>query len=433
MRKLLNNPTLLSLGMNGGSALLGLLSFAFISRVLEANAFGEWVLLLTVYSMLDLIRNGIVQNAFIKQLASTRGANKTGVYGAALQVNVQVSTGLSVLCTAAWLALLLSDWWIEYQSYLLMLALWMMLSALYQFTQWAILAFSNFQRLAILRLIQPALFLLLIVVYHEHITDVVRLALLYAAALGVGSFWALVSGWLWVKTWKRGNRQLRRKIREFGKYSMGTMLASHLLRSSDTFLIGWLMGTSAVGIYAVAFKFIELLEMPLRSFVQVFIPKMAKLSEKSGEAAAKLYISYGKVLSIGFLPVIAAMVLFPELLVKLIGGEGFLASALVLQALAIFTAVLPFDRLSGVSLDMINKPQLNLVKVLIMLTVNIVGDCIAILYFDSLVGVALVSTATFLTGLLFGNAILRKHLPIKYWHLLRLNHLSNDLKTVFSK
>ena len=436
LKKIVHNPTVLSLLMNGGSALAGLVTFALLSRSLGADNFGVWVLLLTTYSMLDLLRNGMIQNAFIKHWSEAVGAHKTGVYGSAIQVTIQVSTVLSGSVLLTWLVMLYFEILPEYQSLVLLLSLWIMVSWLFQFAQWAMLAFAKFKNLAIVRLSHPVLFLMLIVLFHTDEKGLLQLAILYGLALFLSSVLVLMMGWVWTKTWKRGSSDERNKLRSYGKYSMGTMVASHLLRSSDTFLIGAFLGTGAVGIYAVAFKFIELLEIPLRCFVQVFIPKMAQLSATAKDKAAGLYVSFAKVLTLLFLPIIIFMVVFPEFLVETLGGKQFVEAALVLQVLALFTLVLPLDRMSGVSLDMVNQPKINFQKVIIMLLVNAVGDYIALVYFESIVGVALVSTLTFTTGLIFGNWRLAQYLPIKATQFFQLSPktLMNDFaKTIAAK
>jgi hypothetical protein len=61
-------------------------------------------------------------------------------------------------------------------------------------------------------------------------------------------------------------------------------------------------------------------------------------------------------------------------------------------------------------LDIIGKPYLNFIKVLLMLLVNVTGDLLAIHYIGNIWGVAAVSILTFITGVIFGNYFLKKYL-----------------------
>ena len=65
----------------------------------------------------------------------------------------------------------------------------------------------------------------------------------------------------------------------FGKYAMGTLVGSSLLKSADTFIIGMsaVLGPTAIAIYAIPLKLTDLLGIPLRGFTMTAYPKMAKL------------------------------------------------------------------------------------------------------------------------------------------------------------
>ena len=75
-----------------------------------------------------------------------------------------------------------------------------------------------------------------------------------------------------------------------------------------------------------------------------------------------------------------------------------------------FAMILPVDRFLGITLDMINKPRVNMVKVYIMLAVNVVADIAGLLIFHNIYGVALASILTFLIGTMYGYWSLKKYL-----------------------
>jgi Na+-driven multidrug efflux pump len=70
------------------------------------------------------------------------------------------------------------------------------------------------------------------------------------------------------------------------------------------------------------------------------------------------------------------------------------------------------DRFFGITLDILNKPHLNMMKVFLMLTVNVIADFAGIAIFHSLYGVAIASLFTYYSGLIFGYIQLKKHLPV---------------------
>ena len=70
--------------------------------------------------------------------------------------------------------------------------------------------------------------------------------------------------------------------------------------------------------------------------------------------------------------------------------------------------MLPADRLSGIGLDALQKPQKNFIKVLFMASINIIGDVIAIKLTGQLEWVAFASVLNVATGIVAGNWLLNK-------------------------
>jgi O-antigen/teichoic acid export membrane protein len=201
-------------------------------------------------------------------------------------------------------------------------------------------------------------------------------------------------------------------------------MGSNLLRSSDTLIIGFMMSAKDLASYSIPLKLIEVIEILLRSFAASAMPVLSKF--KSVEQKAELrsaFYRYTGLLSLLILPIIAASILFADSLVVLLGGEQYAESAYILRILAVYAAFLPLDRFSGITLDIIGKPYLNFLKVILMLIVNVTGDIIAITYFGNIGSIAAVSILTFLTGVIFGNYFLKKY----------LNHsIKETLKTGFT-
>jgi O-antigen/teichoic acid export membrane protein len=72
-----------------------------------------------------------------------------------------------------------------------------------------------------------------------------------------------------------------------------------------------------------------------------------------------------------------------------LGGRQYLGTdpitgfnaATIMRIFSIYGLLLPIDRMTGIGLDAINKPNINFLKVLYMVIANIVGDLIAIFIF----------------------------------------------------
>jgi O-antigen/teichoic acid export membrane protein len=219
------------------------------------------------------------------------------------------------------------------------------------------------------------------------------------------------AGWSMIKTVRFATKEKMKELFNFGKFSMGTIMGSNLLRSSDTLIIGFMLGPTQVATYAIPLKLIEVIEILLRSFVGSAMPEMSKYAAPEYRANLRaMFYKYAGLLSILLLPLIIGCVFFADSMVLLLGGAQYAESANILRILALYAAFLPLDRFSGITLDIIGKPQLNFVKVILMLIVNVTGDLLAVHFIGNIWGVAAVSILTFLTGVLFGNYFLKKYL-----------------------
>ena len=80
----------------------------------------------------------------------------------------------------------------------------------------------------------------------------------------------------------------------------------------------------------------------------------------------------------------------------------------------------PLDRFLGVTLDILGRPQRNLVKVLLALAVNVVADVLLIRLTGNVYGAALASVLTMLTSLGYGYVVLGRYLSLRLQAMLPL-------------
>ena len=75
----------------------------------------------------------------------------------------------------------------------------------------------------------------------------------------------------------------------------------------------------------------------------------------------------------------------------------------IFRIFTLYTLFLPYDRFTGVLLDSINKPKLNLYKVIVMAVANVIGDVVGVFIFNSLEVVAIVTVVFTIIGSLMGK------------------------------
>lgn len=428
MKKILSlfkNRHTLSLAGNLTNAVLGFVSIALVVRLLDKNDMGSWVMFLTSYVFADLLRAGIITTSLIRFAASSEKEKFGEVSGSGWLISLIATAILSCVTLVIYFSF---GHLITNHGFRLFLQ-WYWLAALttlpYNYAAWLLQAKSEFEKVLYIRLLNQLSFMtcILIALIFEHRSiEFVLLSFILSGLLPSSiSMWA---GWSMIKTVRFATRNMVKELFNFGKFSMGTLMGSNLLRSSDTIIIGFLLGPTQVAIYAIPLKLIEVIEIPLRSFVGSAMPVMSKFSSIDKRLELKsMYYKYTGLLSFILLPLVIGCIVFADSLVVMLGGAQYADSANILRIFAVYAAFLPLDRFSGITLDIIGKPYLNFIKVLVMLAVNVTGDLLAIHYIGNIYGVAAVSILTFLTGVFFGNYFLRKY----------LNHsISKTLKVGFT-
>lgn len=108
--------------------------------------------------------------------------------------------------------------------------------------------------------------------------------------------------------------------------------------------------------------------------------------------------------------------LFAEFFVLVLAGQNYIntEAVTIVRIFSLYGLILPIDRMTGIGLDSINKPQVNALKVFYMVAANIIGDVVAVFVFHSLVMVAIGSVIFTLVGIYTGMYFLNKELSLNY-------------------
>ena len=127
-------------------------------------------------------------------------------------------------------------------------------------------------------------------------------------------------------------------------------------------------------------------------------------------------------------------------MVWIVAGDAYIAdgvpSIAIFRIFLIYGFFLTIDRFTGVTLDSINKPKFNSIKVLLMASVNIIGDIIAIYYFESLHAVAFVTIINSMLGVYVGTRFLKKEINLNIFKIPVIGIKiikSKGLKHIFNK
>lgn len=424
--KLFKSQSFISLFGNGISALLGLFSFALLARFTNKQDLGIWIIFLTVYGIFDTLRTGMVLNAFIKNFTQSNNLeDQNQVIGSSWQLALLVNIVFVIFTAFCYLFFLAFNILPAYQFFFIWLILISIFSLPFNFAIWLLNAKIKIFKMSFARILNQILFIILILVFLKFFETekIVLILFAYTIAQFITSFFCIFKGWTGISLYFNKTKEGLKELFNFGKYSMGTLIGSNLLKSSDSFLIGKFIGTIAVATYNVPSKVVDVFDLVVRSFAITNMPILSKIFSNGDLILLKK--EFERKTGFLFLLLLPASIIsfvFAEQIIVLLAGNQYKDSVYILKLFAIYTALTPIDKLNGVMLDIINKPNLNYIKVLLMLTVNIVGDVFCLYYYGTLESVAIVSIFTFITGVIYGMYLLNKHINVSFSNLFILGY-----------
>lgn len=181
-----------------------------------------------------------------------------------------------------------------------------------------------------------------------------------------------------------------------------------------------------LAVYYIPQRLMEIFEIPLRAFIATALPVMsAAVHREDKRYVSYIMKKYAGMLTIALIPIAIVSFIAADLIIGLLFGGKYQHSDAgnIFRIFMCFVMLLPIDRFFGITLDIIGKPQLNMIKVFIMLTVNVIGDFAGIFIFHNLYGVAIASIFTFFSGAIFGYWALKKHLEFKIGDIFKLGYI----------
>ena len=413
---------MLSLSGNVLFAVLGFISFLILTRTMSKADFGSFSIYLTAATFVDLFRFGLTRSAIVRYLAGAKVEDRVYYLGSNAVIGLALVGALSFL--------IYSILWVGYDA--------IKASGFVHFFIWyPVLAIANlswnnavsfmqsyqgFGRIILIRVMNAGIFLLFLIInklYFGYGITAIIIANIFANF--IPSLWCLYKRWDGTAYLHKANKETISKIINFGKYSVGTLVGSSLLRSADTVIIGLapILGPVGVAKYTIPLKLTEMIEIPLRSFMATAFPKLSKASIQNKKAEWKhTFLSYAGAITLLYIPFTILLFVFAEDLVLLLGGSQYEESLEVMTVIArifaIYGLLLPLDRITGVALDSLERQKKNFIKVLFMALANIAGDLVAVFVFESLAAVAVATIFNTAVGLIFGYYFVKKEMPVRF-------------------
>lgn len=429
LKKLVNKHTI-SLATSAAMPVIGMAVLSLMAHKLSKAEFGNYIFLLVTILLADTFRNGFIQTPLIKFYAGASKKRAVEVAGSAWYVGLMQALVFVAIDGIVYLVFPSKSPDVETTiQWFGIIYLTTLPSAI---ASYVLQAEEKFGRMLILQVINQGLFLLFILaLIFTHRLSFQTAVYAYFAGSAITSLLTIFNGWSKLRTIKHRNKETTSQLAHFGKFSVGTSISSYLLRSSDTFIIKAMFNPALLAVYYIPQRLMEVFEIPMRAGVATAMPELsAAVHKDKPEEVVSIMKRYAGMLTVALIPIAVIAFLLGEIVIELLFGKQYRDTEAVniFRLFMCYVMLMPIDRFFGITLDIINKPHLNMLKVLLMLVVNVIGDFVGIFIFHSLYAVAIASLFTFFAGVVFGYSALKKHLSFTIRDIFSIGY--QELKSI---
>lgn len=431
--KILKEDNFLSLAGNLVIAVLGLSGFALLARSLDPENFAQWVIFISGGSLVEMLRFGITNNALVRFLSGASKDQSEKLIGSNVLISLVSTTIIAFVMVMA--NVFFKDV-ISHSVYKLFFAWYPILAFINLPWNNALIVLQakmEYGKILWIKAINSGLFFSFLVlnsmVFNFSVLQLVWVLLLVNL---ITSLISVIKGWDGLIFIKKANKKANSTLLNFGKYSTFTLIGTNLLRNADLIIISISpLGSAAVALFSIPLKLTELQQIPLRSFAATAFPKMSKASlEGNVKEVKNLFYSYSGALTYLFIFISLITFIFAEQFVILVSGYQYLNLesttfniVTLVRIFSVYGILLPIDRMTGIGLDSINKPNINAIKVFIMLATNIIGDVISVFVFESLEMVAIATLVFTSVGIGLGAYFLNKEFKISTIEIFKTGNM----------
>lgn len=384
-------------------------------RIMSKEALGTWVLFLSITSILEVGRIGLLQNALVKYLA-TSGREEAGSITTASFILNGILTSL-IVALLLWFSPRIGNIFNAPELTVLLRIYCLTTVALIPFFQSNYIQQANLDFKGIFwgNLVKGGVLFSYILYLFLNKNDI-SLTSLAKAQIGAAVAASIVS-WLFARRFALFSRKINWKwvgrLFMFGIFTFGTNFCTQLYKNIDKLLLGFLPGggKAAVALYDAAIRVTNLADVPTASMSSMLYPQSAKRVGEGKEAIKELYEkAVGAILAL-MVPTVVGVMIFAEWIIYIVAGPSYVEAANLLRITILFGLFLPYAVQFGTVLDSIGQPQVNFIYTLGSLVLTIGFNIIFINQmgaYGAAIGTLFAYALTFVAMQLY----LRKHLGV---------------------
>ncbi|MCS7228073.1 MAG: flippase, partial [Endomicrobia bacterium] len=271
------------------------------------------------------------------------------------------------------------------------------------FPTWFFQGIENMKFITLLNLIAKILFTISIFIFVKKQTDYFFVPLLNSLGFIVAGVIALVMiKNLGVRFILPNIQQIIHHLKE-GWHIFVSTVAISLYTISNTFILGLFTNNTIVGYYAAAEKLVRTVQNLLTPVSQSVYPHISKIAKESKEAGIRFIRKLTVLVSLFTFIVSVIIFIFADLIIKIILGNQYLESVIVLRILAFFPFIIGLSNVFGIQTMLPLNYKNAFSNILIF--ASIINICIALimvpLYKHVGISISVVITEIFVTLTMF--------------------------------
>ncbi len=330
---------------------------------LTKEEMGVWSLFLVVTSFVELIRQALVKTSLIKHMNHAGEEEQRYVLSAAFLINSIVTVLLIILLLvfSQWLSSILQAPALKSMLYIFMGGMVILIP--FSHFEWILYSKSEFKGLFWVYFFRQGLGLLFMIIYlffYDNISlDVLVIFFNVGILAGILVAYRYIQQYL-TKTFVLKKDWLSR-LWHFGKYVFGSGISTLVFTNASQLMLSPILGSTAfTASQGIANRVINLTDIPSQVLSDILYPKSAKKENAENKERIKYFYekTVGAALSIN-IPVIMIVMIFPRLIILILGGYEYLDAVPYLQLIAITGVFLTFLKYFGVIIDSTGRPQVN--------------------------------------------------------------------------
>ena len=194
-----------------------------------------------------------------------------------------------------------------------------------------------------------------------------------------------------------------RKILAFGKYTLGTTIGNMIHTRTDTLMISFFYGTSAVALYSAARRIADFFRHFIQAANMIVLPRASLLSAKQDFDGVRSIYNKGLIYSAALIvPVVLPLIIIPGIVILFAYQGRYSESLPILQIFALCTLISPFGTIGSSVASGIGRPQDTCAAIWFSVIVNIALNIVWIPKFGVIGAayatlVAMIAGGTFIT------------------------------------